>query len=115
MRTHKIEIVFPVGIDFPDGFEQALDSLINMVCEQYQRENPTQVMWTSGHGSMPIWNEPHEPTFDDSVYQIEVAEREDINGNNPYNPNRDELRRKRHEERQAKKKKKKGEESALQH
>ena len=83
-KIEKIEINFPVEIELPDGFEQALSSLIGMVCKQYERKNPTRVMWTAGHGSKPIRDEAHEPTFDDSVYVITVAEREDTSGRNIY-------------------------------
>jgi hypothetical protein len=91
-RIQRIEINFPVPVEFPDGFEQALSALIGMICEKYERENPTKVMWTAGHGNKPIWNEPKEPEFDDSVYCIDVAEREDTGGSNRYNPDREILR-----------------------
>jgi hypothetical protein len=70
-----IEITFPVPVEFPEGFFQVLDRLVNMVCEKYEAENPTRTMWPCGHGSKPIWREPEEPLFDESVYQISVSER----------------------------------------
>lgn len=107
-KVQRIEISFPVPVNLPDGWERALDSLLGMVCEQYQRENPGRVMWPAGCGSKPSWskqdaaflgiqadrNAPDsgEPSFDDSVYFIEVAEREDYHGNNPHNPDRERLR-----------------------
>lgn len=91
-KIQKIEITFPVEVELPDGFEQALSALVGIACEKYQKENPTRVMWTAGHGSKPIWDEPNEPDFDDSVYVIEVAEREDVSGSNKYNPNKEELK-----------------------
>lgn len=94
----KIEINFPVYVSLPVGFERILDSLISSVCEQYQMENPTRVMWPAGCGGKPIWQEPEEPDFDMSVYCIEVAEREDLYGRNPLNPAAPELRKKQHEE-----------------
>ncbi len=72
----KIEIEFQRPVDIPPGFERALDALIGMICKKYEAENPKRVMWCAGNGSKPIWNEPNEPTFNDSVYHIEVAERE---------------------------------------
>jgi len=87
----KIEINFPTEVNFPDGFEQALDGLISMICEKYQRENPKRTMWASGFGGLPLWNEPSEPDFDMSVYSIQVSERQDLSGSNPHNPNREEL------------------------
>ena len=97
-KTRSIEITFPAAVSFPDGFERALDALVNMVCEQYQREHPGEVMWPAGYGSKMLSNplamsddEPLE--FDDSVYSISVAAREDYYGENPHNPERDRLRR----------------------
>ena len=97
-KTRSIEITFPTAVNFPGGFERALDALVNMVCEQYQREHPTEVMWPAGYGSKMLSNplamsddEPLE--FDDSVYSISVAAREDYYGENPHNPERDRLRR----------------------
>ena len=42
----------------------------------YEADNPNRVMWVFAQGDKPIWNEPHEPTFDESVLNIEIAERE---------------------------------------
>lgn len=75
-KLQKIEIAFPVGVNLPPGFERTLDALIGMVCEAYEEAHPDRVMWPAGQGSKPIWREPAEPDFDDSVYFIEVAERE---------------------------------------
>ena len=100
----RIEITFPCAVELPEGFERALDGLVNMVCEKYEREHPTEVMWCAGHGSKPTFSqrdaaflgeptdanapETGEPTFDDSVFQISVACREDYGGQNPHNPER---------------------------
>lgn len=75
-KTVRIEINFQVAVDFPPGFEQALDGLIGMVCDKYEAENQGRVMWPAGAGSKILWREPEEPGFDDSVYAIDVAERE---------------------------------------
>ena len=76
MKINQIEIVFPVPVDFPEGFEQELSQLVDTVCKKYESENPDRLMWPAGHGSKLLWREPEEPDFDDSVYQIDVAERE---------------------------------------
>lgn len=75
-KLFKVEISFPVGVDLPPGWDRALDALIGMVCEAYEEQHPDRVMWPAGQGSKPLWREPMEPEFDDSVYFIEVAERE---------------------------------------
>jgi hypothetical protein len=76
MKVSKIEVVFPIPVEFPPGFLQTLDALVNMICEKYEAENPGRVMWCFGQGAKLIWREPEEPVFDDSIFQIEVAERE---------------------------------------
>ncbi len=76
VKITQIEIIFPVPVELPPGFVQALDRLVNMVCENYEAANPTRSMWPAGQGAKPIWNEPEEPTFDVSILHIEVAERE---------------------------------------
>ena len=106
-KLQGIEISFPVPVSIPDGFERALEALVEMVCKQYERENPTQVMWTAGFGSKPRWSkadaaflgvatdgdapESGEPEWDDSVFTISCSEREDFYGANPHNPDCDRL------------------------
>ena len=71
IKIRKIEIVFPVEIVMPKGFYRTLEALVDMACEKYESENPNRTMWPSGIGSKPIWREPEEPDFDDSIFQIE--------------------------------------------
>ncbi len=108
-KLRGIEISFPVGVELPDGWERALDSLVNMVCEKYERENPARVMWPANFGSKPLWSKTDaaflgveaapdappcgDPGFDDSVFVIGVCEREDFHGRNPHNPDRERLRK----------------------
>jgi hypothetical protein len=108
MKVKTIEIQFPCEVDTPEGWERALDGLLDIVCKKYQKENPSDVMWPSGHGSKPTFSQADaaflgkptksdapmsgEPTWDDSVYQISMAVREDYYGDNPHNPNRDALK-----------------------
>lgn len=76
-KIRRIEVSFPVEVELPLGWDRALDALVGMVCEAYEAANPTRVMWPAGHGSKignPMWQDP--PTFDDSIYAIDVAERE---------------------------------------
>lgn len=91
-ETKVIQVTFPVPVNLPLGFERQLDALVDTVCQEWMRDNPSQVMWPAGAGNAPQWNEPHEPTFDSSIYQIDVAAREDTGGSNPWNPERDRIR-----------------------
>lgn len=107
-KIRAIEITFPVAVELPDGFDRVLDSMVDMVCKQYEREHPTEVMWPAGYGSKMLSNPlamgDDEPLrFDDSVYAINVACREDYYGENRNNPDREALRRKVAEDRQQRK------------
>lgn len=75
-KVNRIEIVFPMVVELPPGFTQLLSGVVDLVCKKYEEENPDRVMWPAGHGSKPIWKEPEEPEFDDNIFQISVAERE---------------------------------------
>ena len=77
----RIEITFPVDVQFPEGFEQKLDALIGEVCELYERQNPDRIMWPFGAGSAMLTSpfmvdDDHPMEFDDSIYAVDVAERE---------------------------------------
>lgn len=76
MKTSRIEIDFLSPVDFPDGWERALDGLLSIVCKAWEADNPGHVMWVAGVGGKPIWNEPNEPDFDMSILSIEVYARE---------------------------------------
>jgi hypothetical protein len=75
-KVLSIRVDFPVPVDLPPGFDRALESLVNMVCEAYEKENPERTMWPAGMGAMPVYREPEEPLFDLSVLNIAVAERD---------------------------------------
>ena len=112
-KIQRVEINFGAAVNLPDGWERALDGLVDMVCQQYKRENPTRTMWPAGHGCKPQWSKADaaflgasaeagapdsgEPTWDDTVYCIDVTEREDYHGDNPMNPDRERLRKEAHE------------------
>lgn len=79
-KIQMIEVQFPKGVDFPPGFERALDGLVGMICEAYEKANPYRVMWPSGRGGRPnmmaIHTDDHENMFDSRVWHIGVSERE---------------------------------------
>ena len=118
-KIQQIEIVFPCPVTIPDGWEQILDALIDMVCKQYEKENPDRVMWPAGHGCKPIWSQRDagflgvkpdrdapldgEPSWDESTYQISCSEREDTSGTNPHNPNKEKLQEEARQHRKSKK------------
>ncbi len=79
-----IEVSFPVDVDVPDSFYRALSELIGLVCEEYEKTHPDRVMWPAGQGNkityMPMTKAEEDAgkhlEFDDSIFAIEVAERE---------------------------------------
>lgn len=98
----KVEICFPIPVKLPEGWDRKLSELVDQVCLEYEIANPGRIMWPSGHGSKPLFSiadamflgqEPApaapqtgEPEWDDSVYQISVAERERYETENRFTP-----------------------------
>lgn len=77
----RIEIDFPVAVDFDNEFQRRLDELLSDFCRRYEAANPDRVMWPFGHGSKmlvhPMMLSDDEPIpFDEGVYAVQVAERE---------------------------------------
>lgn len=95
-QLQKLEISFPCTVDVPEEVIRKIDALVGEVCELYETQNPTRIMWPAGHGSKINWSrmdaaflgrpaEPNakesgEPDFDDSIYEISVSEREAYEG-----------------------------------
>jgi hypothetical protein len=80
-KISKIEVSFPVPVIMPAKSHQKIADCIDNICKLYEIQNPTRVMWPFGFGSKPkyIWEaiDDGEQVYDDSVFYIEVAERED--------------------------------------
>ncbi|KQP36099.1 hypothetical protein [Pseudorhodoferax sp. Leaf274] len=88
-KLRSIEIHFSAAVELPDGFERALDGLLHMVCEKFQRDHPDLVMWPAGSGQRPIrWDQGVPVDFDETGHYVEVYAREDLHGSNPHNPER---------------------------
>lgn len=69
-ETYQIKITFPVGVELTHEDQDGLIDLADKICKRYEAQNPDRVMWPAGI----IWGD--EPKFDDSVFSIDVAERE---------------------------------------
>ena len=63
-KITRIEISFAEPVELPPGFDHALSTFINLVCERYQEQNPTRVMWPAEHGSRPKWSAGEIAGFD---------------------------------------------------
>jgi hypothetical protein len=95
-QLQKLEISFPCTVDVPEEIIREIDALVGKVCELYEAQNPTRIMWPAGHGWKINWSrmdaaflgrpaEPNakesgEPDYDDSIYEISVSEREAYEG-----------------------------------
>ncbi len=81
MPYRRIEINFPVDVKIRHEYFKKLNDLVDLICKDYERENPTRVMWPFGEGFKmmvnPLMLSDDEPIpFDESCHEIEVAERE---------------------------------------
>lgn len=79
----RIEVDFPLPVELSNEMQRGLMEAVGRICEGYNRAHPDRVMWPFGVGSkitrMPITVEDEARfgiQFDESVFQIEVAERE---------------------------------------
>jgi hypothetical protein len=89
---NRIEIVFPVDIEFDADLVKRLRVILSAICDRYEARNPDRVMWVSGYGVKAQWSkmdaaflglpvdsdapESGEPTWDDSICEITISERE---------------------------------------
>lgn len=81
MPYRRIEINFPVDVKIDKEHFKKLNDVVSAICKDYVREHPDRVMWPFGQGFKmtvhPMMLSDDEPIpFDESCYEIEVAERE---------------------------------------
>ena len=81
MNVQRIEIDFPVTVELTQAHQQILNQVLTMICTDYERANPSRVMWAFGQGfkmlANPLALSDDEPIpFDENTYHIEIAERE---------------------------------------
>src|ERR1700722_16951927 len=72
-EIHRIEVDFAIPVILTPMIQRQLDEIVNRMARA--TETDKIVHWASGCGSKPIWNEPHEPTFDHSIYHMETCSR----------------------------------------
>ena len=76
-KRSQIIISFPDHVNLPLGIEGAFQSLVRMICEQYEKENEGIVMWPAGIGSRLKSGMANDNlVFDDSTLVIECSMRE---------------------------------------
>lgn len=74
MRIRRIEVNFAAPVELSDEQARAVHEIVSDLCAA--TETPETVHWPSSVGSKPLWREPLEPTWDDSVYYIATCARE---------------------------------------
>lgn len=72
----RIEISFGAPVELSEAEETLLMGLLSSACDRYSDEHPDRTMWVAGWGAKPLWREPQEPDFDDTVLHGECYERE---------------------------------------
>lgn len=77
----QIQVTFPCPVELPAKWVEQFVEAVDQICKNYERQNPSRVMWPFGVGSKPLYNwhaiADGEQEFDSSTLHIEVAERED--------------------------------------
>ena len=76
-KVQRIEINFPATVEMPSGFEHIVMSYADAICSAWEAANKGKVMWAAGVGAKVIWKEPEEPDYDDSVFCIDCAMRDE--------------------------------------
>lgn len=84
--VRRIEVDFAIPVKMTEAIRRFLREVVNRIARASETEDI--VHWASGQGSKPIWNEPHEPTWDDSVYHIKTASRQRY-PSEPFNPEKE--------------------------
>lgn len=79
--TRAIEILFPVDVTFPPGWQSRLHELLGEVCRDYEAKNRDRIMWPFGQGQKMLMHpgmadDDHPMQYDESTESIEIAERE---------------------------------------
>ncbi len=49
-QIQKLEVSFPCFVDVPEDVIRRIDALVGEVCELYEKQNPTRIMWPAGRG-----------------------------------------------------------------
>lgn len=79
----RIEVTFAVPVELTEEEQRSIVAVARRAARR--SETPEIVHWPAGIGCKPIWNEPQEPTFDDSVFCVECFARERYESE-PYRP-----------------------------
>ncbi len=65
----RMEFNFSIGVWLTQDQQRRLNQLLSEIVDAPWNEPLDGVHWLAEWGSKPMWREPQEPTFDDSVLQ----------------------------------------------
>ena len=74
-EVSSISITFPAPVELNADVQIALNSLVSLICDQWQSQNPGMVMWASGNGCQPIWKNGDIAGFDENTFSIACSAR----------------------------------------
>jgi ssDNA-binding Zn-finger/Zn-ribbon topoisomerase 1 len=80
-KTYEFRLRFPVPVEISREAHSLLVDAADLICGDYEKANPKQIMWPSTFGALmtvnPLALSDNEPIpFDDSIEVIECTERE---------------------------------------
>lgn len=74
MKRQKIFIEFPYPVELTDSIEKKIYYTISSFCAKHSKELVGKKLFVSSCGSMPIYKEPEEPDFNDSILHVDIKE-----------------------------------------
>ncbi len=89
--TRGIEINFEVPVNLSEDHQRRLVALIDEICDAYEVKHPDRTMWPFCIGQKMLTNpfmvdEDHPMQFDEGLFQIDCAERENYDYQPPEKP-----------------------------
>lgn len=75
-EIRQIEVSFAIPVVVTQDQSRQLVKVIDDITKSPWNQPLAGVHWLSGMGSKPLWREPEEPDFDDSIYFLETCARE---------------------------------------
>lgn len=72
---NAIHIQFNVAVEVTTEESRALLSLVSRICNRWEHENPSRVLWPAGQGFMPQWEGGDITGFDETVFSIDCSTR----------------------------------------
>jgi len=75
-QVREISISFPEAVEIGADAQVVLNTLVSLICNQWESKNPGYVMWAAGNGCSPIWEGGDIVGFREDKFSISCAARE---------------------------------------